>query len=220
MSNLMIHYFYRDDANHKDRLKVVIQNPAGYSASEAEQMIWELLTDEGFFRPEQVGLEKSEYAERGNCHEFESVELAADGLEPIAMTIGALLDKLNASKCNFFLKAKPIKVHKIPAGVPPLGLAISWLEFLRETRGYISTIISLIRKDSMVVVFRSGDDWNLVEETLHLDAGSGNFDNDLRKSILQALNGARELVGFPDFIKEFYRKSGKLEKQAEKAVRQ
>jgi hypothetical protein len=217
MSNLMIHYLYRDESNSKDRLEAVIQNPAGYPVNEAEQMIRELLIDREYFYPEQVGLEKSEWQERGDWHELDCLELAADGSKPIAMTFETLLDKLRESNRNF-LNARPIQVHKIPAGVP-LGLAISWLEFLRETRGYVSTIISLIRKGSVVVVFKSDDDWNLVGETLRLDAGSGNFDKDIRRSIERALNGMRELVGFPDFIKKLYRKSGELQKKTEKVVR-
>jgi len=218
MSNLIIHYLHRDEGNYKDRLEVVIQNPAGYPASEAEQMIRELLIDREYFYPEEIGLEKSRFAERGDWHEFDSVEMAADESKPIAMTIETLLDKLRKSNRNF-LNAKPIKLHKIPAGIP-LGLAITWLEFLRVTRAYLSTIIALIRKDSVVVVFKSDDDWNLVEETLRLDANSGNFDGDLRKSILHALNGMKELIGFPDFIKKLYRKSGELLKKVNKVVRQ
>ena len=218
MSNLIIHYLHRDEGNWKDHLNVCIQNPAGYPASEAEQMIRELLIDREYFYPEELGLEKSEYAERGDWHEFESVEMAADESKPSAITLETLLDNLRKSNQNF-LNAKPIKIHKIPAGIP-LGLAISWLEFLRETRAYLSTIIALIRKDSVVVVFRSDDDWNLVEETLRLDTNSGNFDNDLRKSITRALNGMKELIGFPDFIKKLYRKSGELQKKTEKVVRQ
>ncbi len=218
MSNLMIHYLYRDESNSKDRLEVVIQNPAGYPANEAEQMIRELLIDREYFYPEQVGLEKSEWQERGDWHEFESLEMAADGSKPSAMTIETLLDKLRKSNQNF-LSAKPIQVHKIPAGVS-LGLAIAWLEFLRETRQDLEMIIKLVRKESVVMVFKSQADLDIITETLRLDAGSGNFDGDLRKSILHALNSMKELVGFPDFIKKLYRKSGELQKKAEKAVRQ
>ena len=218
MSNLIIHYLHRDEGNWKDHLNVCIQNPAGYPVNEAEQMIRELLIDQEYFYPEEIGLEKSKFAKRGDWHEFESLEMAADESKPIAMTIKSLLDKLRNSNQNF-LNARPINVHKIPAGIP-VGLTISWLEFLRETRAYLSTIISLIRKDSVVVVFKSDDDWNLVEETLRLDANSGNFEGDLRKSILHALNGMKELVGFPDFIKKLYRKSDDLQKKAEKAVKQ
>ena len=218
MSNLIIHYLHRDEGNWTDRLSVCILNPADYSASEAEQMLRKLLIDQEYFYPEQVGLEKSGYAERGDWHELDCVMAGEEAMNSlcVAMTFETLLEKLEESNRLYL---KPIQVHKIPAGIP-LGLAISWLEFLRETRAYLSTISSLICKDSVMVVFKSDDDWNLVEETLRLDANSGNFDNDLRKSILQALNGMKELIGFPDFIRKFYRKSSELQKKAERVVRQ
>jgi hypothetical protein len=216
MTNLIIHYLHRDEGNYKDRLEACIQNPANYSAGEAEQQMRRLLINHEYFYPEQVGLEKSEYAEGGDWHEFDKVEMADADQTPFAMTLETLLDHLRQSNQSF-LNSKPIKVHKIPAGIP-IRFAISWLEFLRETRAYLSTIMALIRKDSVVVVFRSGEDWNLIEETLRLDAQSGNFDRDLRKSITCALDNMRELIGFSKFARKFFRTSSKIQQNAEKAV--
>ena len=217
MTNLMIHYLHRDQGNFKDHLEVCIRNPAGYPANEAEQMLRRLLINREYLYPEKIGLEKSEYAEGGDWHEFDKVETVLDELGLGAMTFETLLDKLRTSN-QAFLNTKPIRIHRIPTGIP-IGLAISWLEFLLETRAYLATIISLIRKESVVVVFRSGEDWNLIEETLRLDAQSGNFDQELRKSIQHALNNMRELVGFPEFVKGLYRKSDALKQKMEKVLR-
>lgn len=218
MSNLIIHYLYRDESNSKDWLDEVIQNPADYSAEQATQMIKKVLIDQEYFYPENVGLSRSDWAGYGDWHEFDGVALAPDESKPIAMTLESLLYNLRESNRNF-LNIKPIQVHKIPAGIP-LGLAISWLEFLRETRQDLKMIVKFVRKESVVMVFKSQDDLDIITETLRLDANSGNFEGDLRKSILHALNGMKELVGLPDFIQKLYRKSGDLQKKAEKVVRQ
>lgn len=188
MTNLILHYFHRDEGNWKTRLSVCFQNPAGYTPAEAEEMIRQRLIDREFFYPEKIGLE---YAiSRFDWHEMDCVENDSAGLEkPIAITFETLLEKLEESNKAHL---KPIKVHKIPAAIP-VRLAVSWLEFLRDLRQTMGLILTLVRKDSAVLVFRNDEDWNLIEETLRLDAGSGNFDRDLRRSIERALDGVKDI---------------------------
>ncbi len=81
-----------------------------------------------------------------------------------------------------------IKIHKLPAFIP-IRLAVSWLEFLRETRQSIEIITNACKGKKTVMVFNDGD-WEILSETLDLDARSGNFDNELRKDILRALDRA------------------------------
>ena len=69
----------------------------------------------------------------------------------------------------------------------------SLLEFVRDLRQTLGLILKLVRKDSAVLVLRNYEDWHLIEETLRLDAESGNFDRDLRKDLERALNGARDI---------------------------
>lgn len=80
------------------------------------------------------------------------------------------------------------KVYKIPSSIP-LRLAVSWLEFLRETRESIEIIASICRGKKAVVVFRD-EDWNLLSETLDMDAHSANFEYGLRQDIDSALGRA------------------------------
>jgi hypothetical protein len=188
MTNLILHYFHRDEGNWKTRLSVCVQNPAGTTSEEAEEMIRQRLIDREFFYPDRVGLEYA--VSRFDWHELDCVENDSEGVEkPIAMTFETLLEKLEVSSKAHL---KPIKVHKISA-VIPLRLAISWLEFLRDLRQTMGLILTLVRKDSAVLVFRNDEDWNLIEETLRLDAGSGNFDRDLRRSIERALDGVKDI---------------------------
>ena len=81
-----------------------------------------------------------------------------------------------------------IQIHKLPAFIP-IRLAVSWLEFLRETRQSIEIITNACKGKKTVMVFND-EDWEILSETLDLDARSGNFDNDLRKDILTALDRA------------------------------
>jgi hypothetical protein len=81
-----------------------------------------------------------------------------------------------------------LKIHKVPSNIP-LRLAVSWLEFLRETRESIEIIASICRGKKAVVVFRD-DDWNLLSETLDMDAHSANFEHGLRNDIDNALGRA------------------------------
>ncbi len=143
MTNLILHYLHRDEGNWKDRFEVCIQNPAGYTAEQAERMIRECLIDREFFYPEQVGLS---FSVANDWHELDCVEADTEGLAPLTMTLESLLDNLKE-----FNKAhlRPVKIHKVPAGIPIL-LFISWLEFLREMRLALDVIAALLHKNSVV----------------------------------------------------------------------
>jgi hypothetical protein len=130
MTNLTLHYIHRDEGNWKDRFEARIQNPAGYPAEQAEQMIREYLIDREFFYPEKVGLSFSIAAD---WHELDCVEANQEVFAPITLTLETLLDKLKESNK---VHLQPIKIHKIPAGIS-IRLAVSWLEFLRGIFGGI-----------------------------------------------------------------------------------
>jgi hypothetical protein len=112
----------------------------------------------------------------------------------------------------------PIKVHKIPAGIP-IRLAVSWLEFLRELRQALNAMAALVRKDSVMMVFRNDSDWNLIEETLRLDAQSGNFERDLRRDIERALDGAKEICDLHSFLRLYRKKERGIQKRVKKVTR-
>jgi hypothetical protein len=125
MTNLTLHYLHRDEGNRKELFEVCIQNPTDYTAEQAEGMLRECLIDGEFFYPQKVGLSFSIATE---WHELDCVEADTEGLDPLTMTLESLLDNLKE-----FNKAhlRPVKIHKVPAGIPIL-LFISWLEFLRK----------------------------------------------------------------------------------------
>jgi hypothetical protein len=125
MTNLILHYLHRDEGNWKDRFEACILNPADYTAEQAEGMIRECLIDGEFFYPEKVGLP---FSIANDWHELDCVEVDAEGLAPIAMTLESLLDNLKESNKAYL---RPIKIHKIPARIS-IRLAVSWLEFLRK----------------------------------------------------------------------------------------
>jgi len=110
-----------------------------------------------------------------------------------------------------------IKVHKIPAWVS-IRLAVSWLEFLRETRQSLDAITALLHKNSVVMVFKSDSDWHTIEETLRLDSQSGNFDRDLRRDIERALDGAKEICDLRSSVNLIRKKSGSIQKRIEKMI--
>ena len=107
-----------------------------------------------------------------------------------------------------------IKIHKVPFFIP-IRLAVSWLEFLRETRQSIEIITNACKGKKTVMVFNDGD-WEILSETLDLDARSGNFDNELRKDILHALDRAVTLEIEP--LKILRRKIGLLESRTNNEV--
>jgi hypothetical protein len=125
MTNLILHYRHRDEGNRKNRFAACIQNPADCTAEQAEGMIRECLIDGEFFYPEKVGLS---FSIANDWHELDCVQADTEGLAPIAMTLESLLDKLKESNKAHL---RPIKIHKIPAGIP-IRLAVSWLEFPRK----------------------------------------------------------------------------------------
>ena len=125
MTHLILHYLHRDEGNWKDHLEACIQNPAGCTAQQAEGMIRECLIDGEFFYPEKVGLP---FSVATDWHELDCVEVAAEGLVPHAVTLESLLEDLKESNKAHL---QPIKIHKIPAGIP-IRLVVRWLEFLRK----------------------------------------------------------------------------------------
>jgi hypothetical protein len=125
MTNLILHYLHRDDGNWKDRFVACIQNPADYTAQQAEGMIRECLIDVEFFYPQKVGLS---FSVATDWHELDCVEANTEGLAPLAITLESLLDDLKESNKAYL---RPIKVHKIPA-VMSIRLTVCWLEFLRK----------------------------------------------------------------------------------------
>jgi hypothetical protein len=211
MTNLILHYLHRDKGNWKDRFEACILNPAGYTAEQAEQMIRECLIDREFFYPEKVGLPFSVAAD---WHELDCVEADCEGLTPLSTTFETLLDNLKESSKTHL---RPIKVHKIPTGIP-IRLAVSWLEFLREMRQTLDVIFALVRKNSIVIVFKNNNDWNLIAVTLRFDSQSGNFDRDLRRDIERALDGVKEICNLRSSINLIHRKARNILKRVEKMI--
>jgi hypothetical protein len=125
MTNLILRYLHRDEGNWKDRLEVCIQNPADYTAEQAEGMIRECLIDGEFFYPEKVGLS---FSVATDWYELDCVEADAEEIALPVKTLESLLDDLKESNKAYL---RPIKIHKIPA-VVPIRLAVCWLEFLRK----------------------------------------------------------------------------------------
>ena len=125
MTNLILRYLHRNECNRKDLFEACIQNPAGYTAEQAKEMLRECLIDGEFFYPQKVGLS---FSVATDWHELDCVEVATEGLIPLAVTFECLLDNLRESNKAHL---QPIKIHKIPA-VIPIRLAVCWLEFLRQ----------------------------------------------------------------------------------------
>jgi len=121
MTNLILRY----RRNWKDRFEVCIENPANYTAEQAEQMLRECLIDGEFFYPEKVGLS---FSVATDWHELDCVEVAAEEIALPGKTLETLLEELKESNKAHL---QPIKIHKIPA-VIPIRLAVCWLEFLRQ----------------------------------------------------------------------------------------
>jgi hypothetical protein len=124
------------------------------------------------------------------------------------MTIDALLDNFESAKKG---REKP-KAKQIGPFVSR-RLAVSWLEFLGEIRQNIETITRACKGNKTVMAFNNGD-WELLSETLELDAHSGNFDKELRKDILRALDRAVTIEVAP--VKELRHKIRLLEDKTQK----
>jgi len=211
MTNLILHYIHRDEGNWKDRFEACIQNPAGYPAEQAEQMIRECLIDREFFYPEKVGMS---FSSATDWHELDYVEADQEGITPPTLTLENLLGKLKESNKAHL---QPIKIHKIPVGIS-IRLAVTWLEFLREIRQVLNGIAALIHKNNVVIVFKSDSDWDVIEETLRLDSRSGNFDRELRRDIEHALDGAKEICDLRSSVNLIRKKSGDIQKRVEKLI--
>lgn len=106
------------------------------------------------------------------------------------------------------------KIHKIPSFIP-IRFAVCWLEFMRKTRQSIEIITNTCKGKKTLMVFNDGD-WEILSETLDLDALSGNFDAYLRKDILRALDRAVTIEIDP--LKALRRKIPNLEGRTKKAV--
>ena len=206
MTNLILHY-----THGKERFEACILNPANYTAEQAEHKIRECLIDHEFFFPGKVGLSVSAAAD---WHELDRVEEDFAGTAPLATTLETLLDNLKESNKTYL---QPIKIYKVPAGIS-IRLAVSWLEFLRETREALDEISALLHKNSVVIVFKSDSDWHVIEETLRLDAQSGNFDRDLRRDIERALDRAKEICDLRSSINLIRKKMRGIQKRIGKLI--
>jgi len=206
MTTILFHYLHRDEGNWKDHLEAAIDNPNNLPLNEIESRIKSALIDGEYFYHRDIGLLPSEFAESGDWHEFDCVEETSPRTD-FVFTVEELLERLE--------RAKPApRVYKIPRFIP-IRLAVSWLEFLRETRQSIEIITNACKGKKTVMVFNDGD-WEILSETLDLDARSGNFDNDLRKDILHALDLAVIIEINP--LKALRRKIPYLESRIKKIV--
>ncbi len=120
------------------------------------------------------------------------------------------------SPCDETLDAVHVpKVYKIPSFIP-LRSAVSLLEFIRETRQSIEITINICKGKKVAVVFRD-DDWNLLSETLDMDAHSANFEHGLRKDIDNALGRAVVIDIGP--LTALRRKLQQIERRIKAAIR-
>jgi hypothetical protein len=210
MTNIRLHYLHRDAGNWKDYLDAVLSNPNDLSLEEAEREVRKRLIDGDYFYAGKAGLPESVYTELGDWHEFDRLEPADDDTE-ISMSVDEFLRRLEKAR------PRPIKVRKIPKGVP-IRLAISWLEFLRETRQSLDLVLAGLRKDSIVIAWPP-DDWELLEETLEMDANSSHFDRNLRRDIANALDHGRQLPDPVASIRPILRKCAQIEGQIQRLIK-
>ncbi len=207
MTTILFHYLHRDEGNWKDHLNAVIDNPNNLPLEEIENRIKSALIDGSYFYHRDVGLFGSDYAGNNDWHEFACVEETSPRTD-FLFTVDELLERLER------VKPAPPKIHKLPAFIS-IRLAVSWLEFLRETRQSIEIITNACKGKKTVMVFNYGD-WEILSETLDLDARSGNFDKELRSDILCALDRAVTIEIDP--LKALRRKIPYLEARTSKEV--
>ena len=210
MTNICLHYLHRDEGNWKDFLNAVLSNPEDLPMDEIERNVRERLIHREYFYPERVGLPRSSYANEGDWHEFERLDPASDCAEP-RMSLPEFLRKLEETHLQ------ALRIHKIP-NVIPLRLAVSWLEFLRETRQTLALIQAAVHRDSVVMVWQR-DDWNLLEETLEVDAISSHFELSLRTDIRKALDRGREISDLLSKVKEVLQKCWRLESRIQRRAK-
>jgi hypothetical protein len=207
MTTILFHYTHRDDGNWTDRLTAVIDNPNDLPSAEIEQRIRKSLIDGEFFFHADLGLVPSQHANGGDWHEFDRIE-ETETSNASLFTIEELFERLE--------RFKPVpEVQKIPNSVP-IRLAISWLEFLRQTRESLEIITNACKGKKTVMVFNDAD-WYLLAETLDMDSQSSAFDPNLRKEIRQALDRAATIEVDP--LKLLRRKIPLLESRIKRLVR-
>lgn len=207
MTTILFHYLHRDEGNWKDHLNAVIDNPNNLPLEEIEGRIKSALIDGSYFYHRDVGLLGSEYAGNNDWHEFACIEAISPRAD-LLFTVEELLERFERAK------PAPPKPYKISSFIS-IHLAVSWLEFLREMRQSIEIITNACKGKKTVMVFNDGD-WEILSETLDLDARSGNFDNDLRKDIVTALDRAVTIEIDP--LKTLCRKIPYLEARTSKEV--
>jgi hypothetical protein len=137
-----------------------------------------------------------------------SVETVIGPCKPL-LTLNCLIEKIE--------RDNPPRIKLIPAAIP-ISLAIAWWEFLRELEESLKLVLLLIRKDAHVVVYRSHEDYHVLEETLELDAESGHFDPELRGEISNALAQVRELPNLRASLVNLQKKSRALWSRTKKAA--
>lgn len=215
MTKIIFHYLHRDEGNLKDHLYAVMDNPNNLPLDEIEKRIKGALIDGVWFTPKPVGLEKSNFADPGDWHEFDSIE------DTQCSDVERSID--SQFKVDEFIKIleqarrplSPMVIHKIPAFVS-IRLSVSMLEFIRETRQSLGIILNVCKGKKTVMVFNDGD-WEILSETLDLDAQSGNFDNELRKDISRALDRATTIDINP--LRTIRWKSRRIEECIQQIVR-
>lgn len=188
MTTILFHYLHRDEGNWKDYLDAVIDNPEGLPLDIIETRIQESLISMAFFEPRKAGLRASEHAEPGDWHEFDYIEEAKGDSRKPAMTVQELIERL-ASSCA----APKAELHRQSrASLSTDQLATRCLDFVQTVLRSVKTILDVCKGEKTVMVFNDGD-WELLAETLDLDAHSANFDLELRRDILKALDRAAEV---------------------------
>ncbi len=204
MTNIRLYFLHRDQGNWKDYLDVVLSNPENLTLEVIEREVRKRLIDGDYLYAGLAGIPESVYSESGNWHEFDRLEAAADD-ETARMSLDQFLERLE--------KAMPrsIKIHKVPRGIP-IRLAVSWLEFLRELRACLITVLCIIRRDTVVWIWPR-DDWDLLEETLLMDAQSSAFEPGLRQDIARALEHGQEIQSLLSQVKIILRKGRQIEKR-------
>ncbi len=206
MTNIRLYYLHRDQGNWKDYLDVVLSNPENLPLEVIEREVRKCLIDGDYMYAGLTGIPESVYSERGNWHEFDRLEPAAED-ENVRMSVDQFLGRLEKAK------PRPIKVHKISKAIP-IRLAVSWLEFLRELRACLIAVLCVIHGDTVVRTWPR-DDWALLEETLRMDAQSSAFEPGLRKDIGRALEHGQEIQNLLQSIRLIQRKGRRLERWIE-----
>jgi hypothetical protein len=202
--NLVLHYLYRNEDN-TERFEVFLLNPFCVPAEEAEERLRKAAINGMYFFPDHT-LPRSAILK--DWHELVSVETVIGPCKPL-LTLNGLIEKIE--------RDNPPPPIRLPGAIP-ISLAIAWWEFLRELEESLKPVLALIRKDAHVVVYRSQEDYHVLEETLALDAESGHFDPQLRGEISNALANVRELPNLRASLVNLQKKSRALWRRTKKAA--